>query len=187
MNKIFGSIIVLCAALVVWFILKQPQPDLKLGGRRTSNQVYFVPNYSNDPNKDVVKIVVAEINKAQKRILVQAYEFTSRAIADALIEAKKRKVDVRVIIDKKAGESQYSVIKLLKENGITCYGDSHHRIAHNKVIVIDEAVVLTGSYNWTEAAQKHNAENMLVIHEAGLIQAYILNWNEHKEHSKEID
>jgi phosphatidylserine/phosphatidylglycerophosphate/cardiolipin synthase-like enzyme len=67
--------------------------------------------------------------------------------------------------------------------GIPTWIDARHAIAHNKVMVIDGATVITGSFNFTKAAEEHNAENMLVIRDEALAAKYTANWQAHVEHS----
>ena len=62
--------------------------------------------------------------------------------------------------------------------------DAKHAIAHNKITVIDGEVVITGSFNFTKAAEEHNAENLLVIRDQGLAEKYTANWKAHAEHSE---
>ena len=63
--------------------------------------------------------------------------------------------------------------------------DAQHAIAHNKVMIIDGEIVITGSFNFTKAAEVNNAENLLVIHDKKLAERYIKNWQEHERHSDE--
>ena len=62
--------------------------------------------------------------------------------------------------------------------------DAAHAIAHNKVMVIDSGVVITGSFNFTKSAEERNAENLLVIRSPELAKIYSVNWAEHKKHSE---
>ncbi len=68
--------------------------------------------------------------------------------------------------------------------GIPTFIDPAHAIAHNKIIVIDQETVITGSFNFTRAAEERNAENLLIIKSKDLAKPYIDNWNQHKEHSE---
>ena len=68
--------------------------------------------------------------------------------------------------------------------GIPTWIDAQHAIAHNKVMVIDGATVITGSFNFTKAAEENNAENMLVIRDKALADKYAANWQAHVEHSE---
>jgi phosphatidylserine/phosphatidylglycerophosphate/cardiolipin synthase-like enzyme len=68
--------------------------------------------------------------------------------------------------------------------GIPTWVDGAHSIAHNKVMVIDGETVVTGSFNFTKAAEEHNAENLLVIHQTPeLARLYADNWEVHRGHS----
>ena len=62
--------------------------------------------------------------------------------------------------------------------------DDEHAKAHNKVMVIDGETVITGSFNFTKAAKKKNAENLLIIHDRNLAEKYVKNWQEHAQHLK---
>ncbi len=61
--------------------------------------------------------------------------------------------------------------------------DGQHAIAHSKVIVIDNEVVITGSFNFTRAAEQQNSENLLLIHDPALAARYAENWQTHAAHS----
>jgi len=62
--------------------------------------------------------------------------------------------------------------------------DSKHAIAHNKIMIIDKETVITGSFNFTKAAEEKNAENLLIIRNKDLANVYMENWYKHKEHSE---
>ena len=67
--------------------------------------------------------------------------------------------------------------------GVPTYIDAKHAIAHNKIMVIDSHTILTGSFNFTKAAEENNAENLLVIEDAALAKKYTDNWQKHLAHS----
>ncbi|HOC45163.1 MAG: phospholipase D family protein [Syntrophorhabdaceae bacterium] len=121
------------------------------------------------------------------RILVQAYSFTSAQIGKALIDAHKRGVKVEAILDKSQRTAKYSWATFLANMRIPTYIDSRHAIAHNKVIIIDGATTITGSFNFTKAAQDKNAENLLVIHSKEIARAYRENWFDHRKHSERYE
>lgn len=127
--------------------------------------------------------VVRELRGARKTVHVQAFSFTSVPIAKALVEATKRQVSVVVIFDKGILEEPHTAVDLLVKGEVPRFIDSEHTIAHNKVMVIDGSTVITGSFNFTAAAEHHNAENLLVIHDAELAAKYESNWNLHRQHS----
>ena len=124
-----------------------------------------------------------QLEAAKSAVLVQAYSFTSAPIAKALVDAHKRGVDVQVILDKSQRTAKYSSATFLRNMGIPTFIDDKHAIAHNKVMVIDGHIVITGSFNFTKAAEESNAENLLVIDDADLAQKYAANWRAHLAHS----
>lgn len=135
------------------------------------------------PGDDCAGLIVGEIEKSKRQILVQAYSFTSAPIAEALVNAFKRGVKVDVILDKSQKTGKYSSADFLSHARIPTYIDDQHAIAHNKVMVIDGTTVITGSFNFTKAAQEKNAENLLILHDSWLASKYVMNWNQHQEHS----
>jgi phosphatidylserine/phosphatidylglycerophosphate/cardiolipin synthase-like enzyme len=138
------------------------------------------------PWDDIESAVVASLRSARRQVLVQAFSFTNRPIAKALIEAKARGVDVRVTAD--AGETERienGRIPELAAAGIPVFIEERYQSAHNKVMVIDAGspggTVITGSFNWTFAAQRRNAENVLILRDQpALAERYRMNWERHR-------
>ncbi len=127
--------------------------------------------------------MVRAIRAARHSILVQAYSFTSTAIAQALVDAHRRGVDVKVLIDKEQAGEQNSLADTLRDAGVPLSTDALHAHAHNKVMILDDEVVITGSFNFTYQAEHCNAENLLVIRDRALAARYAENWREHARHS----
>nr|WP_246209516.1 phospholipase D family protein [Wolbachia endosymbiont of Atemnus politus] len=129
------------------------------------------------PEEDCAIPIISEIDRSKESILVQEYTFTLGTVAKSLINAKERGVDVRVILDKSQLHSKYSVINGLFASGIPVWIDDKPKIAHNKVIIIDNQKVITGSFNLSKTAEKGNAENLLIIENyPELVQQYLKNW-----------
>ena len=141
-------------------------------------QVFF------SPKGGCTEAVVENVGKAKSTVLVQAYSFTSAPIAKALVDASKRGVKVQVILDKSNRTEKYSGADFLLHEGVPTWIDDKHAIAHNKIMVIDSHTILTGSFNFTKAAESSNAENLLVIDDATLAKKYTANWKAHLEHSE---
>ncbi len=116
-----------------------------------------------------------ELGKVRETVLVQAYSFTSAPIAKALVEAHQRGVRVEVLLDKSQGTERYLSATFLSHAGIATFIDGRHAIAHNKVMVIDGQTVLTGSFNFTKAAEEKNAENLLFRKGKELASKYTAN------------
>ncbi len=145
-------------------------------------QVQWEVHFS--PNGGCTQALVDEINKAQKEILVQAYSFTSKPIADALIAAHARGVVVEIIVDKSQPLAKGEQSQQCFDAGILVWIDKKHAIAHNKVLIFDGAIVATGSFNLTESAELWNAENSIIIHDVVLAKRYVDNWGIHRDHSE---
>lgn len=122
------------------------------------------------------KLILKEIESAKKEVLVQSYAFTSLPIAKALISAHKKGVKVKVLRDESQAKAPYSQIGFLKKNGVNVSIDHTEGLAHNKIMIIDEERVLTGSYNFTKSANTRNAENLILIHDKKMAEIFKLNW-----------
>ena len=136
------------------------------------------------PKGGCTEAAVAEIDAAAKLIHVQAYSFTSARIAEAIVRAAERHVDVVLILDKTQKSERYSSLTFFTNHRLTVHVDSAHAIAHNKIMLIDGRTIITGSFNFTKAAENENAENLLVIHDAPSLYAqYEQNFQHHLDHS----
>ena len=140
-------------------------------------QVYF------SPRGGATDAIVNALDNAKEYVLVQAYSFTSPPIAEAVRDAHRRGLSVRVILDKSQRSERYTVATFLSRAGVPVWIDDRHAIAHDKVIVIDENTVITGSFNFSRAAEERNAENLLIIESPSLAKRYIQNWQAHQDHS----
>ncbi|MCE3230520.1 MAG: putative nuclease [Alphaproteobacteria bacterium] len=128
------------------------------------------------PNKQCQLQIINEINKAKKSVHIQAYSFTDQNIAQALVDASRRGVMVKALLDKSNRKDSRSAKDLLIQNNIPLRFDSPPGIAHNKIIIIDGQTLITGSYNFSAAAYKRNTENLLVINSPTLVKDYMQNW-----------
>jgi phosphatidylserine/phosphatidylglycerophosphate/cardiolipin synthase-like enzyme len=138
------------------------------------------------PWDDAEGALLKVLRHARREILVHAYTFTSRTLAQALIEAHRRGVNVEILADRdmllKGDRSQ---IPRLAEAGIHVWLETRYAAAHNKIMLLDplgeEAVVVTGSYNYSYSAQARNAENLLIFRgNPALSRAYFDNWQRHR-------
>jgi phosphatidylserine/phosphatidylglycerophosphate/cardiolipin synthase-like enzyme len=137
------------------------------------------------PGEDCVAFIVGNIEAGKSELLVQAYGFTSTPIIQAIANAKQRGVTVKVILDKSNERGQYTGATYLKNHNIDVLIDDKVAIAHNKVMVIDGAKVITGSFNFTQAAQQKNADNVLLItDDEDIADAYAVNWHRRAAQSR---
>jgi len=173
-----GTVLKPLAALFLLLVLASPVSAADLILKDTPAQVYFSPRGGGQD------AIVKAIDSAKATIFVQAYSFTSAPIAEALKKAHDRGVKVQAVLDKSQRTERYTGATFLKNAGITVFIDAAHAIAHNKVMIIDGETVITGSFNFTKAAEEKNAENVLILKDKGLAKVYGHNWEEHRSHSE---
>lgn len=134
------------------------------------------------PGDAIDHLVIAAIDGAKSEVLMHAYTFTHRRIAQALVAARRRGVAVSVLADREQARTvPQNVLPDLAGGGVEVWLDGNFQAAHNKVIVIDadgpHPITITGSYNYTIAAQRHNAENVVVLRDnPAVAKAYRDNW-----------
>jgi phosphatidylserine/phosphatidylglycerophosphate/cardiolipin synthase-like enzyme len=115
------------------------------------------------PGGSSLQVVLSGIRQAKTEILVAAYGFTSKDIATALLDARQRGVRIQIVADRKANERKYSATTFLANKGIPVRLNGQYAIHHHKFMVIDGRHVETGSFNYSQAAVKSNAENALLL------------------------
>jgi len=124
------------------------------------------------PNGGVRDAVIQKLEKARKTVDIAMYMFTDRKLAYELLKLKNRGVKVRIVLDGPASENKFSKSRFFKGRGMNVRCDYSHpstkygNIMHNKFAIIDNAILITGSYNWTASAEKLNDENILIVKDA---------------------
>lgn len=148
---------------------QQTPPIASTNTSHKSLSVCFTPNGACLPK------VIKAISNASSSILILGYSFTSQPITKALIAAKNRGLKIRIVLDhsQRAQKSSKEAIQSLITAGIDLKFDHSVKIAHNKVMIIDNAKVLTGSYNWTHSAEYKNAENIIFIESDPIVKKYV--------------
>lgn len=135
------------------------------------------------PDEGSEALVLKVINSSKQSLRVMAYSFTSRPVVEALLAAKRRGVDVRVVVDHKSNISEdrsgkaKAALNLLVNTGIPTRTISLYPIFHDKTIVADGQTVETGSFNYSYAAAHRNSENVLVLwNNKKIAAAYLEHW-----------
>ena len=133
------------------------------------------------PEGSALQLILNTIDTAKESIRLMGYSFTSPEVTRALITAKQRGVDGKVVVDWKAnsekGSAGAAAMNLLVNAGIPVRTVSKFRIMHDKVIITDERNVETGSFNYTRAAARSNSENALVIRDYPVLaEIYLQHW-----------
>ena len=129
-------------------------------------EVYF--SLYDNPQKEIIK----NINQAEAFINIAMYIFTDREIAIPLVKAHERGVKVRLYLDKEQVDYKYSQSRFLVQKGIKTRISTNNYIMHHKFAIIDNRLLLTGSYNWTFSANNRNDENLMVIDDPELIEIF---------------
>ena len=138
------------------------------------------------PEEDCAALAICAINNAEREILVGAYRLTTvSGIVEALVRAKQRGVDVRLIADKTTPCERESGIEPLVA-GVPIWINAQARIAHSKTTVIDGTVTLTGSMNWTNGAAR-NSEDLNLVSSPTVAAAYAAHWHKRLAVSVRID
>ncbi|BBB32476.1 conserved hypothetical protein [Thermotomaculum hydrothermale] len=130
-------------------------------------ECYFAPT---DNARD--NAIIKAINHSTKTIDIRIFFFTDTAIADALIDAKNRGVQIRVILDATGAESEYSQHNRLRDAGIQVKVENWGGKEHFKAMCVDNKVVVMGSQNWTGSGNWSNDENTLYIENAYLARQF---------------
>jgi phosphatidylserine/phosphatidylglycerophosphate/cardiolipin synthase-like enzyme len=138
----------------------------------TVNNSLIEVNFS--PQDGTLEHILAAVNAAQESIYFLAYSFTSDELANAMIERAKSGVDVRGVFDKDQNNSSSgSEFDRVRNAGIDVNLDGNPRLMHHKVIIIDQQIVITGSYNFSNNAEYSNDENTLIIHNREIAEEFI--------------
>lgn len=131
------------------------------------------------PEGSALRLVLGTIDDARQSIRLMGYSFTSPEVVKALTDARRRGVDVKVVLDEKGNSSKASVaaMNLLVNADIPVRTVNRYKIMHDKVLIVDNQTVEVGSFNYSRAAARSNSENALVVREMPeLAQTYLAHW-----------
>jgi len=141
-----------------------PYPLLEVGGILI--ETYFAPE------DGVEEQIIRTISETEEHLGFMAFSFTSQAVAEAMVARMGAGVRVRGVFEARNAGSRYSRDEFLAEAGADIRLDGNPNSMHHKVMLMDGARVLTGSYNFSNNANTRNDENVLIIHDPALAQAY---------------
>ena len=131
------------------------------------------------PEGSARTLVLETIGSAKHSIRMLAYAFQAPDIMQALVDAKQRGVDVRVVIDKKRnqGKASKAAMDFVTRNGVELRTNDHFHIHHDKTIIVDGSTVETGSFNFAPSAETANSENVVVIRDMPEVaREYVTHW-----------
>jgi phosphatidylserine/phosphatidylglycerophosphate/cardiolipin synthase-like enzyme len=125
------------------------------------------------PEDDVMEAVIAAVAGARESIRFMAYSFTDDALGAEMAARAAAGVLVEGVFEARTAESEYSQYGPLEAAGAQVWKDGNSALMHHKVIIIDRATVISGSFNYSASADESNDENLLIITDAGLAAEYL--------------
>ena len=140
--------------------LKSQKHNKPININDTKISIYFSPQ-----DKILTTKIIPLINKAQHKIYISTFFITNHQLKTALIEAKNRGVDVKIINDATNASNKYNINKELRENKIKVKTENYAGKNHSKNIIIDEDISIIGSMNFTNSGDRRNDENVIIIHD----------------------
>ena len=180
-----AALLVLVLALAANATLPAASPEPRRAAPDARVESYFTPG------DDVERVIAARIDRARRTVHVAAYLFTNRRIAGALSRAAKRGVPVDLVAD----ASQYQAgglprLRELDRAGVRIWLREGLAAFHHKVVIVDAATpaatVVTGSFNFTQAAQERNAENIVVIESREVAGRFLAEFERHRAASSRL-
>ncbi len=140
-------------------------PQINVEGTLVEN--YFAPE------DHAMDHIIAAVRQARKSVRFMAFSFTDQDLGQALIARAKAGVEVSGVVEKRGSDTEYCQMAPLTRAGLEVLTDGNPYVLHHKVLIIDEQVVVTGSFNFTESADRDNDENVLIIHNADIARLYL--------------
>jgi phosphatidylserine/phosphatidylglycerophosphate/cardiolipin synthase-like enzyme len=169
MNKILTHGIVLLTGLALGFIAG---PYLLSTLTIYSGSGRQVVEFCFSPRGNCDQVLIKYVDQAKRSIHILIYIFTLENIESSLVAARDRGVEVKLVMDISESQTSSSLYPMLKQRGFDVKIANVVGIMHDKVAIIDGQYVIEGSFNYSNAAVTWNAENLIVIYDATIAQAY---------------
>ena len=131
-----------------------------------------IVEYCFSPGGKCDQVLIKYINQAKSSIHIMIYEFTLTDVESALVDARHRGVEVKLVMDKSESQSSSSLYSDLKLKGLDVKIGNVAGIVHDKVAIIDGQYVIEGSFNYSYSAVAYNAENLVVINDPAIANVY---------------
>jgi phosphatidylserine/phosphatidylglycerophosphate/cardiolipin synthase-like enzyme len=145
-----------------------PYPTVDLEG--VSVEIYF------SPDDGVLDRILEQMRSAEKSVEILAYALTTDTIGETLLELHRRGITVRGVVERSQEQASGSETPHLRQNGLDIRLDGNPENMHHKVIILDEATVVFGSYNFTRSAEEKNDENVLIVHDPALAAQFLIEF-----------
>lgn len=135
------------------------------------NDTKVTPLFS-PKDKVIVNNIIPLINSSQKYVYIPAFILTHDRLANSLVDAKKRGIDVKIVIDATNAVATRSKVKFLRGEGVPVKIENYAGKVHSKTIIIDDKYLIVGSMNFTNSGENKNDENVLIIENSHLAHNY---------------
>ena len=142
-----------------------PASVITVDGTRIEN--YFAPE------DRVAERILAVVRGAKKSVRFLAFSFTDESLGGVLIERHRAGVSVSGVVEQRGSDTEYAQYGPLRQAGIDVLADGNPYVMHHKVLIVDEAIVVTGSFNFSQSADRDNDENVLIIHNPDIARLYL--------------
>ena len=142
-----------------------PNPQFTLDGAQIEN--YFAAE------DKVAAKVIARVQQAQRSIRFMAFSFTHDGIGQAVLDRAAAGVSVVGVFERTGSETRFSEYGRMKEAGLEVYQDGNPYVMHHKVFILDDTTVITGSFNFSDNADRDNDENLLIVTDAGFARPFL--------------
>lgn len=130
------------------------------------------------PGPGCLNAITRCLEEAQKSVDICVFTVTDDRLAAAILDAHRRGVAVRLLTDDDKSFDRGSDIERLEAAGVPVRTDRSEHHMHHKFALFDRALLITGSYNWTRSAARHNRENLLVSDDPRLVAPYLRRFDE---------
>jgi phosphatidylserine/phosphatidylglycerophosphate/cardiolipin synthase-like enzyme len=151
-------------------------PKLTINGVTVEN--YFAPE------DKVAKKIIARLKNAQKTIDFMAYSFTDDDIGKVVMDRAKAGVQVRGVFETTGSETRYSEYGAMKKAKLDVLRDGNPYLMHHKVFIVDGQTAIFGSFNFSQNAENENDENLLIVDDTKLAQAFTAEFQRVYEQAK---
>ena len=138
-----------------------------LGPLPEKSDAYF------SPGQTCSDVIIRQIDQAVKRLVICVFTISDDRITEAIVTAHKKGLEIKIITDNDKSFDLGSDIDRLANEGVAIKMDNTPNHMHHKFMVVDDRWLLTGSYNWTRSAGRFNHENIVVTSEAGVVRAFL--------------
>ncbi len=142
-----------------------PHPRLEIG--EVLVETYF------ESEGNVRERIIELVDDAETSVYFMAFAFTDDDIAQAMVQQHRAGLEVRGVIEARNVNGTGSDVESMRQAGVHVLSDGNPYVMHHKVIIIDEEIVVTGSYNFSASAAKSNDENVLVVHSSEIAAQYM--------------